>query len=241
MKIIHVAGWSGSGKTTFILDLVAALSKIGLVGTIKHIGEHICDLPEGKDTTRHYDAGAFITAGIDLEKTMISRRSISFPAALDMLSDAGVTHAVVEGFKEVPFRKVVIGDLDVTALVRDPSVSDVIRLLPEFDDYYTLAGLLHDVEAELGGGVIYTLTGHTCTALPPADCTSLEEEISRFDGITVVRVRFNRPVFEESTRFFVVIRAETQVSGTLALARCGQVIQVDNVSKMRDREGDTRR
>ncbi|MFH0966632.1 MAG: molybdopterin-guanine dinucleotide biosynthesis protein B [Methanobacteriota archaeon] len=153
MKIIHVAGWSGSGKTTFILDLVAALSTLGPVGTIKHIGEHICVLPEGKDTTRHYEAGAVVTAGIDLEKTMISSGSKSLFSALDLLSDAGIRYAVVEGFKAVPFRKVVLGDLDTPALVRDPSVSDVIALLPDFDNYYSLAGLVHEIEDEPGDGL----------------------------------------------------------------------------------------
>ncbi len=241
MKIIHVAGWSGSGKTTFILDLVAALSKIGLVGTVKHIGEHICDLPLGKDTTRHYDAGAFITAGIDLEKTMISCRSISLSSALDLLSDAGARYAIVEGFKAIPFAKVVIGDLDTPALLRNPSVSDVIGLLSNFDDYYTLAGMVYEVEGEPGDGVLYTMTGFADASLPPDDYLCLEEEIRWREGITGVRVRVNPTVIQESARFFVVIRAKNTSSGMLALARCESMIFVDYQSTMKAGQESIRR
>ncbi|HMK16120.1 MAG TPA: molybdopterin-guanine dinucleotide biosynthesis protein MobB, partial [Methanomicrobiales archaeon] len=40
MKIVQVAGFSGSGKTTFIRALIPLLSRLGPVGTVKHTGHH---------------------------------------------------------------------------------------------------------------------------------------------------------------------------------------------------------
>ncbi len=40
MRIIHVAGLSGSGKTTFIRSLIPELSRLGPVAAVKHIGHH---------------------------------------------------------------------------------------------------------------------------------------------------------------------------------------------------------
>ncbi len=55
---IHIVGRRNQGKTTFVVELVACLSKGGIrVGTIKHTGhEHPVDRP-GKDSFRHRDAG----------------------------------------------------------------------------------------------------------------------------------------------------------------------------------------
>ncbi len=71
MKVIHIAGFSNSGKTTFISALIPELEKHGPVGVIKHIGHHGYSLPEGKDTTRFFEAGATASAGIDIRKTVL--------------------------------------------------------------------------------------------------------------------------------------------------------------------------
>lgn len=220
MKVIHVAGWSGSGKTTFILDLVAALSPLGRVGTIKHIGDHVCGLPAGKDTTLHYEAGAGITIGIDLAKTMITNRTVSLSDALDILSDAGVCYAVLEGFKKIPFQKVVVGDLETPALARNPQVQEVIALLPRFDDYYTLAGLAREIEVETDEGIFSLMAGDLQAPSSPDCYARLEEEVSKWDGITGIRVRINTPVVHEKSRFLIVVRAKTVKTGLRALDQC---------------------
>jgi len=225
MKVIHVAGWSGSGKTTFICDLVAALTTLGKVGTIKHIGDHVCDLPTGKDTSVHYDAGASLVTGIDCEKTMITCRTVSLTSALDQLSDNGVMFAVVEGFKKIPFRKVVIGDLDVPALIRNPHVDDVISLLSSFDDYYTLDGLVKEIDENSQG--IYTMaSGDAPCALSIDTCSCLEDEAGSWDGISGIRIRIQRPVVHREPRFYVVIRADSAMIGSVALTRCMAALQV---------------
>lgn len=224
MKIIHIAGWSGSGKTTFIRNLVQALAPLGKVGTVKHIGDHICEMPAGKDTTVHFEAGASVTAGIDPEKTIVTSRSVTLSDSLDLLSDSGVRYAVVEGFKRFPFIKVVIGDLDVPALIRNPSVTDVISLLDSFDDYYTLSGLIRESGCDLPGEFLYCMSG-ICQFGSPVlrDCLTIEEEINRWEGVSMVRVRSNRPLPGSPGRFFVVCKVTLPVCGSHVLTRCNDL------------------
>jgi molybdopterin-guanine dinucleotide biosynthesis protein B len=59
MKVLGLVGWSGSGKTSLIVQLLPMLITRGLtVSTLKH-GHHMMDLDKpGKDTYRHREAGA---------------------------------------------------------------------------------------------------------------------------------------------------------------------------------------
>jgi molybdopterin-guanine dinucleotide biosynthesis protein B len=59
MKILVIAGWSGSGKTSLILRLLAEFQRRGLrVSTIKHAHHKVeVDTP-GKDSFEHRAAGA---------------------------------------------------------------------------------------------------------------------------------------------------------------------------------------
>jgi molybdopterin-guanine dinucleotide biosynthesis protein MobB len=220
MKVIHIAGWSGSGKTTFILDLVVALTNLGPVGTIKHIGDHVIDLPQGKDTTRHFKAGAQVSIGIDQQKMQVTTTAFSLKSALDMLSHAGMRFAVVEGFKTVPFKKVVIGDLDVPALVRDPVVPDILSRLDSFDSYYTLSELVHKVESDGKPGSVFTMMGVAPSTLTKGDCRTLERDLFQIPGVTGACIRRETSVLQESPRSFVVIR--TTIPGDIgaALSRC---------------------
>ena len=146
MKVIPVAGTSGSGKTTFIRELLPILSLHGPVGTVKHVGHHTMEVAEGKDTTVMFEAGARAVAGIDREKTVVTSRSTSVVDALDILAGLGVAFVVVEGFKRSPWPKIVIGDLEAEAvLLRNPSPEEVIRNLGRFPDYVTLGGLLREL------------------------------------------------------------------------------------------------
>ena len=59
MKVIGLAGWSGSGKTRLVVALVKEFSKKGLrVSTMKH-AHHSFDVDQkGKDSYAHREAGA---------------------------------------------------------------------------------------------------------------------------------------------------------------------------------------
>ena len=136
MKIIQVTGRSNSGKTTFIRKLVPELKKIGAVGVIKHLGDHEYFLEAEKDTTFFYDAGANITTGIDTKKTVIILQSTDLDDVLHFYADKGIQFAVIEGYKQRSYAKIVIGNLDTDRCVlSNPTTDEVITSLNLFDDF----------------------------------------------------------------------------------------------------------
>jgi molybdopterin synthase catalytic subunit len=155
MKIIHIAGFSNTGKTTFISALIPELEKIGAVGVVKHIGHHGYSLAEGKDTTRFFSAGAVASAGIDARKSVLILQENHLEQVLRILCDSGVEYAVVEGFKERPYPKVIIGEFPGAekVLLRDPSVEDVLAHLDEFTDIFTPEGLSNEIQRTYGAGM----------------------------------------------------------------------------------------
>jgi molybdopterin synthase catalytic subunit len=147
MKVIQVVGYSGAGKTGFIEKLIPLLRAKGEVGVIKHLGEHAFTLEKDKDTTRFYHQGVDISAGIDGEKAVMIVRENRLERSLRMFSDAGIQFCIVEGFKTVPFPRIVIGDLEVEGCVlRNPSPEEVISALPRFTEYYTMGGVIQEVK-----------------------------------------------------------------------------------------------
>lgn len=59
MKVMGIVGWSGSGKTSLLVEVLPLLRKRGLkVSTMKH-AHHRFDVDSaGKDSYRHREAGA---------------------------------------------------------------------------------------------------------------------------------------------------------------------------------------
>ncbi|HIJ56135.1 MAG TPA: molybdopterin-guanine dinucleotide biosynthesis protein B [Deltaproteobacteria bacterium] len=106
--IVCIVGFSGSGKTTVTVGLIAALKLRGLVvGTIKHdVHGFEMDRP-GKDSWRHKQAGASTTI-------------ISSPSQIGMVRDVNRDHhplelvpllngmdiVLVEGFKRADLPKI---------------------------------------------------------------------------------------------------------------------------------------
>ncbi len=72
MKVIGVAGFKNSGKTTLVEKLVAHLTGLGYrVSTVKH-AHHSFDIDhEGRDSFRHRKAGASEVAVISKERTAV--------------------------------------------------------------------------------------------------------------------------------------------------------------------------
>ena len=108
VPLVCIVGFSGAGKTTITVGLVAALKQRGLrVGTIKHdVHGFAMDRP-GKDSWRHKQAGASATI-------------ISSPAQIGMVMDVDHDHhplelvpllgemdiVLVEGFKRADLPKI---------------------------------------------------------------------------------------------------------------------------------------
>lgn len=112
MKIIGLAGWSGAGKTTLMVALLAQLTGWGLrVSTIKH-AHHDFDIDKpGKDSFRHRQAGAqevLIASGQRwaLMHELRDEPEPSLPQLLSHLSPVDLV--VIEGFKAHDHAKIEI-------------------------------------------------------------------------------------------------------------------------------------
>ncbi|HWS22250.1 MAG TPA: molybdopterin-guanine dinucleotide biosynthesis protein B [Methanoregula sp.] len=136
MKIIQVVGNSNSGKTTFIKNLIPELKKKGNVAVVKHLGDHTYTIEEGKDTTVFFNAGADISVGIDSDKAVAAIRKNTLDDVLGMLLDQHMDFAIIEGFKQRSFPKIVIGNLTAdTTILTNPSVDEVISSLNLFETF----------------------------------------------------------------------------------------------------------
>jgi molybdopterin-guanine dinucleotide biosynthesis protein MobB len=136
MKIIQVVGRSNSGKTTFIRNLVPVLKEKGTVAVIKHLGDHEYQLEPEKDTTLFFDAGADVAVGIDSHKSVVAIRKNTLESMLDQLLVQQIDFVVIEGFKQKPFPKIVIGSLTIDhCILRDPDTNDVVAALQHFAVY----------------------------------------------------------------------------------------------------------
>ncbi len=204
MKVLQVVGYSGSGKTTFIEQLILELGPLGPVGVIKHMGDHTFSLEKGKDTTRFFEAGAAISAGIDREKTVLAIHGDHLEETLTLFANAGIRFAIVEGFKTAPFPKIVLGDLkSEPCVVRDPTPAQVIAALDRFQDFYTMEGVVQELKREQDlsragailtfNGIVREWTGEEQTEFLDfkdgidQKIQVLKERMERIDGILGVR------------------------------------------------------
>lgn len=128
MKVISVVGTKKTGKTTLVAALVASLAKHGKVGTIKNMAGH--DVDRG-DTKRHFDAGADVVIGLGEVRLKVTRERGDLDSALADLERDGVVYGVVEGFKHSSLPKIVMGDIEVTNVVRRVKLSEVDEVLVE--------------------------------------------------------------------------------------------------------------
>jgi len=137
MKIIQIVGSSNSGKTTFIKNLIPELKKKGNVAVIKHLGDHTYNIEKGKDTTVFFDAGADMSVGIDSHKAVAAIRKNTLDNVLGMLLEQGMDFAIIEGFKQRSFPKIVIGSLTAdTCILSNPTVNEVITSLSLFENFH---------------------------------------------------------------------------------------------------------
>ena len=161
MRVVQFAGWSGTGKTTLIEEVIDAAPPGLTIGVVKHLGgAHPFELDPGRDTTRFYERGARVVTGIDAAKGVTVLRSDTLFDALDRLSDAGVELALVEGFKTEPFARVVIGDLPSDRCVlRNPTADEVLGTLDRFDEYDSPGGVLRACRERAEGRGAFECSG----------------------------------------------------------------------------------
>ncbi|WP_406656893.1 molybdopterin synthase [Methanolobus sp. ZRKC2] len=129
MKVICVAGYKKTGKTTLVTRLVEALSEKGSVGTVKMMFHHRFN-PEYTDTGKHFEAGAAGVVAITENELVTIKRNPTLEEALDSLADMGMDFAIVEGAKSSELPKIVLGDAG-----EKEDLSNVVAKLPEKDDW----------------------------------------------------------------------------------------------------------
>ncbi|QSZ68025.1 molybdopterin-guanine dinucleotide biosynthesis protein B [Methanofollis aquaemaris] len=163
MRIIQIVGSSNSGKTTFIEALVPVLKEHGTVAAVKHLAHDRYAVEEGKDTTKYAGAGAAFSVGIDNEKAVIIRDAADLATVLGELCDAGIEYCIIEGFKTVPFPRIVIGDLESEDIVlRNPTPDEVPDHLDAFEEFYTMQGIVRELRRSYPlerAGAVLTFNG----------------------------------------------------------------------------------
>ena len=110
MKVVGFAGYSGSGKTSLIEQVIPALRLRGLrVSVVKH-AHHRFEIDQpGKDTWRHRQAGAVEVVAVSSQRLVLMREfetpgDVKVHQALAAL-DADVDWVLVEGFKHANLTK----------------------------------------------------------------------------------------------------------------------------------------
>jgi len=100
--VVSIVGSKKVGKTTLVVRLVEELTKRGYrVGTIKHDAHGFEIDREGKDSYRHFHAGAEATVIASEHKVALVRR-LNEPLALDAIVAAylgDLDLVITEGFK----------------------------------------------------------------------------------------------------------------------------------------------
>jgi len=112
MKVFGFAGWSGSGKTTVIEQLIPRFTRAGLtVSLIKH-AHHSFDIDQpGKDSYRHREAGSKEVL-VSSEKRWVIMHELhgdaepGLDALIERMSPCDLL--LVEGYKRYPMPKLEI-------------------------------------------------------------------------------------------------------------------------------------
>jgi len=194
MKVICVAGYKNSGKTTLVTLLVEALSEYGSVATVKQMLHHRFN-PENTDTGKHFDAGADQVAAITDSELVTIKRNPSLEEALNSLADNGADFAIVEGARSSELPKIFLGEPESpdevsNILVKLPERSEwdidalveLIRDLP--DGWVTLDSLIRKVRSNpdirFSGGIA-TFTGIVRRMNDNVETTAIDFE--KYEGV----------------------------------------------------------
>lgn len=143
VPVVSIVGKSNSGKTTFLVRLIAELTRRGVrVATVKHhVHDYEIDV-EGKDSWRHAQAGAVVSMvsspfkysvvrTVDRERTLDELREEAERASCDILLTEGFK---IEGSEKFELSRMERSDApvcpsdEIVGLITDnPSLSDAYR------------------------------------------------------------------------------------------------------------------
>jgi molybdopterin synthase catalytic subunit len=193
MKVICVAGYKNSGKTTLVTCLVEALCEQGKVGTVKQMLHHRFN-PQDTDTGKHFDAGAYLVAAITDTELVTIKRDPTLEDALDSLADNGADFAIVEGAKNSDLPKIFLGEPEApdeisNIIVQLPVKADwdidaLVELIHDQPEWVTLDSLIRKVRSNpdirLSGGIA-TFTGIVRRINDNVETTAIDFE--KYEGV----------------------------------------------------------
>jgi len=110
LPMVCVVGTSDSGKTTLVTKIVTELKHLGVrVGTVKH-APHGADLDvPGKDSWKHAQAGAEVSAVVSPRGMALFRAQEGEPTLEEVVAHFNGTDMVlVEGYKYLPHPKILV-------------------------------------------------------------------------------------------------------------------------------------
>jgi len=114
LPILAIVGWSGTGKTTLLQQVIPILGDKGIrAGLIKHTHHQMDVDTPGKDSYLLRKAGArqVIVASSERWALMCEtpeKQSINLPYLLSRMDHATLEVVLVEGFKDEPVPKIVL-------------------------------------------------------------------------------------------------------------------------------------
>ncbi len=136
-RVLGITGWSGSGKTTMLVELLPRLIAAGLsVSTIKH-AHHGFDLDQpGKDSWRHRQAGAseVLICGGQRWALMHEQRDAEPDLASLLARLAPVDLVLIEGFKADSFPKLEVYRPALGKAPIWPERSDIVAVATDAPD-----------------------------------------------------------------------------------------------------------
>lgn len=193
MKVICVAGYKNSGKTTLVTRLVEALCEQGKVATVKQMLHHRFN-PQDTDTGKHFDAGAYLVAAITDTELVTIKRDPTLEDALDSLADNGADFAIVEGAKNSDLPKIFLGEPEApdeisNIIVQLPVKADwdigaLVELIHDQPEWVTLDSLIRKVRSNpdirLSGGIA-TFTGIVRRINDNVETTAIDFE--KYEGV----------------------------------------------------------
>lgn len=114
LPLLAIVGWSGTGKTTLLQQVIPILSGKGIrAGLIKHTHHQMDVDTPGKDSYLLRKAGASQVMVASSERWALmcetpEKQSINLPYLLSRMDHSTLELVLVEGFKEEPVPKIVL-------------------------------------------------------------------------------------------------------------------------------------
>jgi molybdopterin-guanine dinucleotide biosynthesis protein B len=148
---VSIVGWSGSGKTAFVEDLIKNLVDKGYkIAALKHNAYNFQMDKPGKDSYRHKEAGASMVIISSKDKFAVIKDTEKEEEVIDLVNknvDESYDLVIVEGFKagDLPKIEIYRPSLDkgmitnedklITRIVNDKGIEDLLSYIEDVTNY----------------------------------------------------------------------------------------------------------